>query len=377
MKLLYLCFAELNQSSGIAKKMLHQAKVFEKNGFDVRVCYEKVEMNKVSRRILNSTTVLEEMKNNKIARQLLYYNYKKLIDYIINEGIEILYIRYVYIANPFFLKFLKKIKENNIMIILEIPTYPYDYEYKIATFLGKVKHQIEKVYRLEMRKYVDRIVAFSEDKQILGIETINISNGVSLEDISIINKVEKENKIEFIGVAKISYWHGFDRMISSIAEYYKKPHKKKVIFHIVGNGDQTVEKLKEIVHKNNLEKYVIFYGYKSGKELDEIYNKADIAVGCLGIFRKKIYKSSTLKVREYCAKGLPFIMGEEDLYIKEKPFIYKVENDESIFDIEKIIEWYDNLKISPEEIREYAKNNLTWDNQMRKIINYILESKEN
>ena len=166
-------------------------------------------------------------------------------------------------------------------------------------------------------------------------------------------------------------------MISSIAEYYKKPHKKKVIFHIVGNGDQTVEKLKEIVHKNNLEKYVIFYGYKSGKELDEIYNKADIAVGCLGIFRKKIYKSSTLKVREYCAKGLPFIMGEEDLYIKEKPFIYKVENDESIFDIEKIIEWYDNLKISPEEIREYAKNNLTWDNQMRKIINYILESKEN
>jgi|GEM_PF-4656429 len=53
--------------------------------------------------------------------------------------------------------------------------------------------------------------------------------------------------------------------------------------------------------------------------------------------------------------------------------MYKIINDETIFDIEEIIEWYNNLKVSAEEIREYTKNNLTWDIQMKKVVDYILE----
>ena len=226
-----------------------------------------------------------------------------------------------------------------------------------------------------MKKYIDRIVTFTNDEEIFGIKTISINNGISLEDISIIKKDKKEdkNKINFIGVAGISFWHGFDRMLLAMVEYYKKTPKKEVIFYIVGDGDKVViDSLKKIVKDNNLEKYVRFYGYKFGKELDEIYNKADIAVGSLGAFRKNIQVGSALKVREYCAKGLPFILSEEDTCIKEV-FMYKIINDETIFDIEEIIEWYNNLKVSAEEIREYTKNNLTWDIQMKRVVDYILE----
>ena len=81
-------------------------------------------------------------------------------------------------------------------------------------------------------------------------------------------------------------------------------------------------------------------------------------------------------MREYCAKGLPFISSEEDTCIKEK-FMYKVSNDETIFNMEEIVEWYNTLKITSEEIREYTNNNLTWDIQLKKVIDYILESNTN
>ena len=379
MKLLYLCFVELLETSGISKKMLYQVKALQNAGFDVKLCYEKVEDDKISRKIYNSSITLEEVKNKKIQRQFLHYKYRKLIEYILKERIEVIYIRYNHIANPSFINFLKKIKEKSIKIILEIPTYPYDLEYTNVNFLAKLKHKIEKLYRQKMKKYIDRVVTFTNDKEIFGIKTININNGISLEDISMVEKTNsRDNKINFVGVAGISFWHGFDRMLLSMIEYYKKNPKEKVIFHIVGDGDRIViDSLKKIVKNNNLEQHVIFYGYKSGKELDEIYNKADIAVGSLGAFRKNIQVGSALKIREYCAKGLPFIMGEEDYCIKKEPFMYKVTNDETIFEIEKIIEWYNNLKISANEIRDYTKNNLTCDIQMKKIIDYILESNTN
>ena len=57
--------------------------------------------------------------------------------------------------------------------------------------------------------------------------------------------------------------------------------------------------------------------------------------------------------------------------------MYKVSNDETIFNMEEIVEWYNTLKITSEEIREYTNNNLTWDIQLKKVIDYILESNTN
>ena len=86
MKLLYLCFVELLETSGISKKMLYQVKALQNAGFDVKLCYEKVEDDKISRKIYNSSITLEEVKNKKIQRQFLHYKYRKLIEYILKEN---------------------------------------------------------------------------------------------------------------------------------------------------------------------------------------------------------------------------------------------------------------------------------------------------
>lgn len=376
MKLLYFVPMEIKEFDGISKKVLYQVAALRRLEIEVEICCEEIKYNKIFRKIFNKDVILEKSVSNKVTKQLLYYKYEKTLKYIFENNFDVIYIRYVYFANPCFIKFLKKIKEKNIKVIVEIPTYPYDKELVHKDMIRQIKYFIERKYREKMRNYVDKIITFSNDDEIFGIKTVKISNGIDPNEISIINKKIKRsiNEINFIGVAGIAFWHGFDRFILSIVEYYKNNPKEIVKFHIVGDGNkETVNALKNLVKENQLEDYVIFYGYKAGKKLDEIYNKSNIGVGSLGAYRKKIYKSSALKSREYCGKGIPFVLGELDDSFLECKFVYNVLNDNSLFSIKEIIEWYKNLNMTSEEIRKYAENNLSWDIQMKKVIEGIKE----
>lgn len=77
-----------------------------------------------------------------------------------------------------------------------------------------------------------------------------------------------------------------------------------------------------------------------------------------------------LKNREYCAKGLPMIFSENDLDFENANFVYKAPADESLIDINDVINWYGNLKVSSHEIREFSKK-FSWDIQMKKVIDNI------
>ena len=187
--------------------------------------------------------------------------------------------------------------------------------------------------------------------------------------IKIINKKQHDG-INFLSVSNCSFWHGIDRFLYSLLQYRKNGGKEKIKFYIVGEGNET-SKLKKIVEDNiELQDIVIFYGFKSGEELDEIYNNSDIALGSLGIHRLKLESVQPLKNREYCTKGLPFIIGFNDPNFKNKEYVYEVSYDDELIDIEKLIKWYKNLEISPEEIRKDAEK-FTWDIQMKKVLDNI------
>ena len=87
------------------------------------------------------------------------------------------------------------------------------------------------------------------------------------------------------GMAVYDRKHGFDRVIRGIAQYYENGGKCNVIFHIVGQGDES-ENLKGLATSLNLEKNIIFHGSKFGAELDALYENADIGVDALGAHRK-------------------------------------------------------------------------------------------
>lgn len=81
---------------------------------------------------------------------------------------------------------------------------------------------------------------------------------------------------------------------------------------------------------------------------------------------------STLKVREYCARGIPFIIGYKDISLnKGLKFYYEVSNDETLLELNKILEWYKNLNVESREIRKFAIENLSWDKQIKIILENI------
>ena len=353
-------------ASGEVKKVRMQIKAMQEYGFKVKeVCIDKSKyIDKLTRRIPLYPSC---------GFQIL----KKLIE----EGISccsFIYIR-KYIVDSGFLFILKKIKKinPNIKILFEIPSYPYDSEWD--RLIDRPMLWKEKYNRRKLCHYIDRIVTLSDDENIWNIPTLIIGNGIDImKNQNTPMEKEESNTIILVGVALVAKWHGYDRVIKGLEEYYSQKVDKNVSFWIVGDGPE-LNALNNMVQTLGLENKVIFKGKKYGKELEEIYNQADIGVGCLGLYRKGVYKGASLKVREYCARGLPFIKGDYDKVFDDSSFEYMLtfSNDDTPIDINKVVEFYSNIKNKDDfknKILSFAEDNLSWKKQMDSVLNYLKES---
>lgn len=288
---------------------------------------------------------------------------------------------YLYIRKPYptiiLEKILRSIKcnNNNIKIIIEIPTYPYIKE----VCRGVIDLPIiikEKMACNKLKKSVDAIVTYSDHEKIFGVKTINISNGISVKEIKLKKTKTNDKTLCLIAVANISNWHGFDRVLAGLKEYYTKNAEIEVYFHIVGSGNE-VQHLKCLTEKYKITKNVIFHGHKDGEQLDEIYNISDIGIGSLANHRKGLYKDSALKTREYCARGIPFVIAsKDDDFPEEFKFAHRVKTDESPINIDSIVKFYQSLDpvTTPYDMRKYAIEKLTWEHKMLPISEFIKRS---
>ena len=322
-------------------------------------------------RLLQNLVIEEFSSIHSINKWQWRLKFKQLFNHIKNENYNFIYIRYTHFSNPFFIRFLRNVKEQNIPILLEIPTFPYDQEYINIGLKHKLLLQLEKRSRTKFRKYVDRIVTFSDYTKIFGVQTINISNGVNLQQINLVPEQDgNPNKFNLIGVASMNFWHGFDRLIEGMRNYYNESiNKKEVYFHIVGDTKSS-EALRYIAlsKKYNLQKFVIFHDKQFGKGLDNIFAEAHLGVGCLGCHRKGIKFIKSIKNREYCARGIPFLFSETDLDFEDKRFILKAPSDESPVNIDEIIFFLEQNDFDRNEIRKFAVHNLSWDSQITKVV---------
>jgi hypothetical protein len=372
---LYLCNEPLSDFSGVSRKILAQVKALNHLGINVDIAYLKADPNYKFEGWYINGKVLQKFNNSKFLSKLQRRcNYNSIASYIIKNEIELIYIRYIHFANPFFISFLKKLKKKGVTTLMEIPTYPYDVEYKTGSYGAKFAFLIERIYRKKFKKYIDRIITLSDDEEIFGIPTIQINNAIDVNQVNLIQRRKPNNEIHMAGVANLSFWHGYDRIIEGLSRYYqnKRPEEKKVFFHIIGdNLSNESHRHKQMVKEYKLFDYVKFHGRKFGKDLDDLFNNMDIAVGSLGGHRKNIKFDKSLKNREYCARGIPFFYSLIDPDFEGQDFIYKVPSNDEPVDIQKIIEFISNLKYDPKKIRRFAEENLTWEKQFKKILSEV------
>lgn len=191
---------------------------------------------------------------------------------------------------------------------------------------------------------------------------------------------QNKQTIRLLAVATFQSYHGYERVIEGLARYDHEPTDRKIELYLVGNGEEAI-KYKKMVKQYDLEKSVQFCGRRTGSDLDHIYDHMDIALGSFGMYKEKIYKSSSLKVREYLAKGMPVVCGCcDDAFERQKDYKYCLEfpNDDSIIDMQGIVDFYKAVYESDKEreqihreIREYAKKTVDLSVTMQPVIEYI------
>lgn len=377
MNILYLTYHGLSEHSGISKKMIAQVEGLRQNGHDVHFCTYIIDEQGQRKRMVNDTCI-ENYGTGTWAKIKKRFCYGSIVRYTKKHNIKFVYIRSFNNANPMTVGLVRNLKKAGMKVVMEIPTYPYDKEFKGAPCRIKLNLYIDKLFRRQLAGEVDRIVTFSDVKEIFGQMTINISNGIDFSCIPIQQKTKHPpHEVHLLGVAEVHYWHGYDRVIAGLGEYYKQNPKTKVYFHIVGGvahsemykSDRSPG-FKTIMDKYGIDEYVKFYGALFGDKLDELFNQADFAIGSLGRHRTGIDKIKTLKNREYAARGIPFIYSETDEDFEHMPYILKAPADESPIDINRLLDFYLNNHFDANEIRNSIKH-LSWKEQMSKVLKSI------
>ena len=361
------------ESDGICKKIISQINVFEQYGYVVDYSFTR----NGDTYIRKDGEIIKVASYNRIWNKL--FANKQLALYIKKNKYDGIYCRYA-CADWYFIRFLKNSFQNkNCKVIIELPSYPYDEEIR-KDIIGKTFLMIDKFHRGRMKRYVDRVTVFSEDKKVFGIPSINTMNGIDFSRVSIRKPGSQMDVVNIITVATIANWHGYDRLLEGIGKYYEKGGKREVHFHLVGGGHaEEIERLKRIVKKHRIEEKVTFYGPKYGKELDAIYDKCDLAAECFGQHRKNVSGSSSLKSREYMAKGLPVITANNIDVLDGCPpeYCFKCPADETPVDIDSVLNFFDIIyhkKTKEElakEIRQFAEQICDMKITMKPVADYF------
>jgi glycosyltransferase involved in cell wall biosynthesis len=199
------------------------------------------------------------------------------------------------------------------------------------------------------------------------------TNGIDIECVPIRDfEPDITDELCLIGVANLSFWHGYDRVIRAIDFLINvKKVNFKIKFLIVGDGDELLN-LKKMVSHFQLNKNIIFIPITDTKGLNSYYSQSHLAVGSIGLHRKSLKLASELKAREYSAFGIPFIASGSDLdFLNCTNFRFEVPLDDSVNSLVNLIEnVYFGKILLPSKyiIRNYAENYLNMDIKVKNIL---------
>jgi hypothetical protein len=345
--------------------------------------YDKISIPGVHKKILGT---LESAMNN--GYQVRQYSsdskekptFVKMLLEIIKCNEKILIVRSIFYLNFVIMPFVLIARVQGKKIYCDVPSsfksalyeiFDHDchffvkIKYLLGTFLGASWSLIPYNY----------IITYSEDYTFFSFaqkyKTLLLTNSISLSQISPRRKypVWPSNRLNLVAVAFVSNYHGYDRVLRSIYDWNNKNNNYKVFFTIIGDGS-AIPYLKQLAAKLKIENYIIFKGILTFQNILPIYENSHIAVGSIGLHRKKMNLHSELKAREYAAVGIPFISSGNDLdFSKDQNFRIVISTDDEFVDL---INLYANIdkflsSISIQEITDFAKNNLTFNSKFNKL----------
>lgn len=360
--MIYITYVDLSDISyfGITKKIMSQIRVFQE-------CFGKVYYTTCRGKMLylmdgedvidKELAITRAMANSVITHWLDKYKIKRT------------YIRYNF-SNKWFLELLWIQKEKGIKSVLEIPTYPYDGELTD----GWLKIE-DGYYRNKLYKFIAYIATNSEADEVFRTPCIRLLNGIDIEKNPLCVKKKENKKIVMIGVSSMTIWHGYERILEGMFNYYRNGGNYEFLFKIIGNGPEK-RNYYQLVEQYSLQTRVEFCGVLDGEALNKEYELSDIAVSSLGLYKTGIEEVTPIKGAEYCARGIPFICGYRDMrFPLNMQSIMTVPNSPEPINMYQVINFYEMITSQNgyhETMRAFALKNLTWENMMKPIVEVLM-----
>lgn len=359
-KLLYIALTNFEDpAEGVAIKVHSQIKGLEECGYDVYCAAYGTEGIYLYNR--QEKALLQNYGN--VHRRVLLLS--ALLRHLKEQEYGICYIRFPYI--DWWLKqIIKELKRHHATIYIEVSTYPIHCpslrEDGIAAVLLYRQH---KFFSRGLNKYVEKVLYIgNKTDRIFGCTAEAIPNGCDVERYKMMPPMDaNREEIVLIAVAGMFAHHGYERLLGGMADYYRNGRPEKVVkVYMVGDGPMK-ENYQKAVIENGLIEHIHFTGVKSGEELDALFEHADIAVGPLGLYKENCYQASTLKVKEYLSRGIPFIYACEEIALSaELPYALKVENRPGNLDMGEVLKFWDKIRNEDFRInmRAYAQEHYAW-----------------
>lgn len=299
----------------------------------------------------------------------VFYSYlPRLVDL---GSYDFIYVRYPF-AIPSFLWFLRQAARTSprAKVVVEIATYPYKHE--LQTYRQKVFGWLDDRGAGMLKRYVDAIVTFYGQSEIHGIPCIQSANGIEVDALPLRRRTRNEG-LSIISVGNLAERHGVDRAIRGLAGDLDEGTEKATL-HVVGDGP-AIGGLTTLANELGVATQVKFHGTLTGRALDEVFEDADVALDSLGVHRLALPSSSSLKAREYCARGIPFVMaGHDPDFAERTPFVHRVPPDDSPLDFSALRAFVAQTIDAPdlsERMRAYAKAHLAWDVKLAPIVEFL------
>lgn len=215
----------------------------------------------------------------------------------------------------------------------------------------------------------EEITRYELKRSILGKPAgYTITNGIVVDDFQIHNPPTFDgselNLLMLIGGSTEVDWHGIDLLIEGIDNY---KGSCKINLHIAGKSHITEQ------YSSN---YIIKHGYLDKSSVDALANTCHLALGTFAFERKGITEASTLKMREYAARGMSVVYGHYDMdyeILVNQNLALRLES-MSPPDFNKIINFLGcvtNIN-TPKTIRNIAKKKMDMNVKMKLLKQNIL-----
>lgn len=291
---------------------------------------------------------------------------------------DILYIRYP-LAWAAFVRFIFRVKKKypHTKILIEKQTL------EVRELLSSISARNillalqEIFFRKTILKKVDCIVGVTNqicqyNSKLGALNTIYMGNGIDSELIKYkpCKNFHDNQNITITYVGNISRWTALDGFIEYLSGLDFLIDSRRVKLNVIGGGRES-SKIIELA--KNIEQ-ITFHGYLKGDTLCNVVASSDWCLGSFGNGRRGLTEGSNLKLRLYCALGIPFIYFEYDSDFDSENIPESVLFYEKLGDHNELYEnVVDHIKLyfpknrGHHELIAFAQENLTWEVKFKKL----------